>query len=585
MGHPLVEIDDLTVRYLRDGFHRAAVENVSFTISKGESLALLGDSGSGKTTIIKTLLGLLPPTAEVSGDVRVNRESIVGCQKTRAFRSALLEEIGFVPQAAMNSLDPVLRIDRQFHLAVSAHRKVSKREARQMAECAFEGVGLSPDYVTSYPHQLSGGMRQRVLIAMSQVLEPSLLIADEPTTGLDVVVQAKVLDTMRQLHDETGQALLLVTHDWDVAAQTCQRVVRLDAGDVVLDGPMDELDIRSHRRAPHLHASSTSPEVSVLEIEHLDVAYSQGRGLAAARADAWKPVLEDVDLTLRPGEILGVAGESGCGKSTLISTVAGLVPVSNGTMEVTLGDGERLSLDEQNIKTARRHVQMVFQDPYASLNPRWTVRRTVAEPLIAQKLGGVGGPLGASVDSLVDEALMAAELDPDQYSHCFPAELSGGERQRVSVARGLVVKPSVLIADEPVSMLDDATARSIVGLFRRLATERGVSIILVTHNMHILRESCDRVAVMYLGRFVEVGEGQEVLTSPCHPYTRALIEAAPGILATDPDHLLSDEPPSIFAKPAGCSFHPRCFRATEACTTELPLLGESGVACHHPLHH
>ncbi|MGO1971436.1 MAG: ABC transporter ATP-binding protein [Propionibacteriaceae bacterium] len=573
-------VTDLSVSY----GSKSVVRGVTFGVESGETVGLIGDSGSGKSTIIKSLLGLLPTTASTEGLVEFKGQSILGRQHSRSFRALLLEEIGLVPQAAMNSLDPVVRVDDHFHLAMRQHRRTTRREARGAAAEALERVGISGDRARAYPHQLSGGMRQRVLIAMATMLEPSLLIADEPTTGLDVVVQDRVLETMVRSKEELGHSLLLVTHDLEVARAMCDRIVRLADGQVIAQGTPAELDLGTSSDSPPGPVSGSS-ERPALVIRDLSVALSQGRGFAAQQRSGMSRIVEDVSLAVQPGEILGVTGESGCGKSTLLATLAGVVVKTHGEIELRQPGGDRIAVDRHYTRAARRSIQMVFQDPYDSLNPRFTVASIVAEPLIAQD---TQPPPGEQVESFrrrrVAETLRAVELDPNVMGPRYPAQLSGGERQRVAIARALVGQPSVLLADEPVSMLDDATAGSIVQLLRRLAREMGVAIVLVTHSTRLLRDHCDRVGVMYLGRLVEIGTGRELFTAPRHPYTRALMDAAvaPGQHGED-DARLHGEPPSMLSKPSGCVFHPRCPVARPECSTSSPDLGPDGVACFFPI--
>lgn len=577
---PTLAVSDLSVTY----GPKAVVQDVTFRVGSGETVGLIGDSGSGKSTIIKSVLGLLPTNASAEGRVEFAGQSILGRQHSRGFRALLLAEIGLVPQAAMNSLDPVLRIDDHFHLAMRQHRRTSRRQARRAAAEALERVGISGDRAKAYPHQLSGGMRQRVLIAMATVLQPALLIADEPTTGLDVVVQDRVLETMVRTKDELGHSLLLVTHDLDVARAMCDRIIRLGDGHVIAEGTPDELGIGAAESPQHQPAGGSSQRPA-LQIRDLSVALAQGRGLAAQRRGTMSRIVENVSFAVQPGEILGVTGESGCGKSTLLATLAGVVIKTGGEIDLSLSDGQRVAVADHYTKAARRSVQMVFQDPYDSLNPRFTVAAIVAEPLIAQ---GLQPPSGEKVDTFrsrrVEEVLRAVELDPGVMATRYPSQLSGGERQRVAIARALVGEPSVLLADEPVSMLDDATAGSIVRLLRRLAREMGVAIVLVTHSTRLLRDDCDRVAVMYLGRLVEIGPGRELFSAPRHPYTRALMDAAVAPGHHDEDSArLHGEPPSMLAKPSGCVFHPRCPIARPECSDHSPDADNDGVACFFPL--
>lgn len=584
----------LDVRHLSVGFPTrhgpvAALQDLSFAISGRETVGLIGESGSGKTTAVKAILRLLSPTARTGGAVSFLGHDL-STMPEPDLRRLRWTQLALVPQAAMNSLDPVQPVDKQIIEAIRTHRDISRRDALGMAHDALDRVGIHPNRAGGYPHQFSGGMRQRALIAMATILEPALLIADEPTTGLDVIVQDRILDLLTSAKRAVGSSMLLVTHDLGVAAEVCDRVIVLRHGTVVESGPVTEvfgnptheytrqlMDPAPSSRRPRSFTAEDSG-VPAVRIENARVTYSTGRGLSALRNANRVDAVEDVSLEVRPGEIVGIAGESGCGKSSLASALVGLTDLAEGSVAV---EGERFDAEHSpDWRHLRSKMQLIFQDPYQSLNPRFTVRRAVEEPLLAQ--------LQLSEDETnrrVDSALESAELKPvEKYAERRPHELSGGERQRVAIARALVLQPRVLIADEPVSMLDHSTGREIISLLRRLADDRGVAVLLVSHDLSMLRQVCDRIAVMYLGRVVESGPTADVLDTPQHPYTEALRAAVPSRtpMRTRSRVLLAGEPPSVLARPPGCAFHPRCPIATPGqCHTNAPPLdGEHHeVAC------
>lgn len=584
-GGPILEVRDLSVSFpTDDGFVRR-LTGLNLSLGAGQTVGLIGTSGSGKTTASKAILGLLPRNASVRGSVMFEGLNLLDLPE-RNLRALRWEKLALVPQAAMNSLDPVLRVDKQIAEVIRAHRRVDRASALAMSREALERVGIHPNRANAFPHQFSGGMRQRALIAMATVLNPTVLIADEPTTGLDVIVQDRILELLVQAKQEFGLSLLVVTHDLGVAAELCDEMIVLEEGrttstgtpaQVIGDKPQPVLHLTgpTETHAPHRKCA--------LAIEHLDVFHKSGRGLAALRQTSDLKALHDLSLSIDQGEVLGLAGESGCGKSSLIEALLGLNKTSSGTISV---NGQRpVHVDEIDWTAFRRQVQMIFQDPYDSLNPRHNVRRAVAEPLLANRSHlGLNGH--HEIESKVVAALSSARLDPAAYLDRLPYELSGGERQRVAIARALVLEPAVLLADEPVSMLDESTAGGIVELLGDLTHRLDVAILLVSHDLSLLRSICDRVAIMYLGEIVEIGPTNEVLKSPRHPYTRALLQAVP---SRDPAVQrtrvqLPGEPPTLAARPTGCPFHPRCPRATSICTENEPAL--SGVdhkaACWHP---
>ncbi|WP_114592592.1 dipeptide ABC transporter ATP-binding protein [Euzebya pacifica] len=587
VAEALLEVADLSVAYTTPAGTVDALSGLDLTVPAGGAVALVGESGSGKSTTVKSILGLLGHTATVtSGDLRFDGRSLLGRTESE-LRTLRAAQIALVPQAAMNGLDPVRPVIGQIVDVVRSHSTASSRDAHDMATAALDRVGIGQHQARWFPHQFSGGMRQRAMIAMATVLQPKLLIADEPTTGLDVVVQDRVMAVLEDLRHELGLAILLVTHDLAVAAELCDHVVVMKDGEGVESGPIRRVVATpKHDYTRKLLSRRTTARAATigepaLEVTGVSVAYSSGRGLAALRREPDVTAVEDVSLTVHRGEILGLAGESGCGKSSLASAIMGLAPLSRGEVRV----GPKLlthGAKRKEWREARRRVQMVFQDPYESLNPRFTVRRTLTDVLRSQ---GVRG----DVDSEIHAALESVELRPSaRYIDRRPHSLSGGERQRVAIARALVLHPDVVVADEPVSMLDRQTADQVAGLLRRLTQDEGLGVLLISHDMSLLGQVADRIAVMYLGRLVEVGSTAEVPVRPRHPYTRALVSAAPTLAAagTRTRVTLPGELPSNVDRPSGCAFHSRCPVAQTDCSHLDPSLeGDSHRhACLHPLH-
>ncbi|MEQ7010260.1 ABC transporter ATP-binding protein [Actinopolymorpha sp. B17G11] len=590
MNAPLLDVRDLTVDFVTTDGSVRALDTLSLTLERGETVGLIGESGSGKTTAGKAILQLLPSSAQTTGSVRFQGQDLATARPAD-LRRLRWHELAFVPQAAMNSLDPVHRVDRQLMEVLRTHTSMSRRQAATAAREALEGVGINADRASDYPHQFSGGMRQRALIAMATMLKPALLIADEPTTGLDVVVQDRILQVLETTKRELGLGLLLITHDLGVAAELCDRVYVLREGQTVEAGAVRKVFGRPEHPytrelldtalpASERPAGEARPEPAVV-VDSAAIRYATGRGVAALARRHEVAAVEDVNLSIGTGEVFGLAGESGCGKSSLASALVGLAPLAAGGAR--LAETDLTALSSREWRTVRSKIQMIFQDPFQSLNPRFTVERAVAEPLLAQTRLDT-----TELHERVLWALESAELKPvERYLTRRPHQLSGGERQRVAIARALVVRPQVLLADEPVSMLDRSIGRGVIDLLRRLATDLGVAILLISHDLSVLARACDRLGVMYLGRLVEVGPTHEVLQQPRHPYTRALVQAVPSQDPTTnrPHLLLPGELPSALSRPDGCAFHPRCKRADAGpCRTAVPQLHgtDHQVACWHP---
>ncbi len=573
----LLRVENLTVRYGSE----AVVDGVSFAIRRGESVGLVGESGSGKTQTALAIPGLLPEDARCSGSIRFEGAELLGASP-RVLGATRARHIGMVFQDPMQALNPYLRIGRQLSEVVVRHRLANRGEARRRVVEMLQKVGL-PDagrQYDAYPHQLSGGMRQRVLLASALIAEPDLLIADEPTTALDVTVQAQILELLETVRDDT--ALLLITHDLGVVAGHCERMLVLEQGRLVDAGATTSLFAspnHEHTRvlvaaAPRLDRPVELEPAggrSVLAVDGLSVSFDAER---RARLRA----VVDIDLTLGAGESLAVVGESGSGKSSLVRGILGLVPVASGRVVYA---GATLDGDVQRRALAvRRDLQLVFQDPVGALDPQMRVRDAVAEPLLVHEPALSSGERVARVGTALRKVGLGEEHLPR-----FPHELSGGQAQRVAIARALILSPRVLICDEAVAALDGSARARVLDVLRAAQRETGLSIIFISHDLAVVRSLCHRVLVMYMGRFVELADNRALFARPRHPYTRALIDAVP---VPDPragrrPAPIGGEVSSLLNPPAGCVFHPRCAHAADVCRQERPLpreLDGGRVACH-----
>ncbi|MEU8920930.1 ABC transporter ATP-binding protein [Kitasatospora sp. NPDC048545] len=693
---PLLSVRDLRVDFAGPHGPVPAVRGVDLTLRRGETLGIVGESGSGKSVTALSVLGLLPGTARVSGSVRLDGRELVGLpgKELAAVRG---RRVAMVFQDPLSAFTPVYRIGDQIAEAVRIHQRVDRATARRRAAELLDLVGIpAPDRaLDSFPHEFSGGMRQRAMIAMAVANEPDILLADEPTTALDVTIQAQVLDVLRTARRETGAALVLVSHDLGVIAGTADRVAVMYAGRVVETAGVDELFTAPHHpyslgligalprldgrggplvpipgspapmaelppgcpfapRCPlaeercstveptlepapgstseparegapdgaggHLSACLRSAELAerrpapaevypvpelpaatarrdrsglapVLAVSGLGKTFPLLKGTVFKRRVGEVYAVDGVDLDLREGETLGLVGESGSGKSTTLFELLRLGAPETGRIELLGHDTAELTRAEAH--RLRAELQIVFQDPMASLDPRMPIGDIVAEPLLAQRAPR------AEIALRVPELLRQVGLDPD-HAVRYPHQFSGGQRQRVSIARALAVRPRLLVLDEPVSALDVSIQAGVLNLLQALKAELGLSYLFVSHDLSVIRHLADRVSVMYLGRTVEQGEVSAVFDRPRHPYTRALLSAVP---LPDPAAerardrvLLAGDPPSPTERRTGCPFRTRCPRhagltdpADRArCERERPALagGAPGTdhqaACHHP---
>ncbi len=734
-AHPLLEISDLHVDIQTEGGVIQAVRGVTMSVEAGETVGVVGESGSGKTMLSLSVLGLLPGAAAVRGSVRLQGRELVGA-RNQSWYEIRGSRVAMVFQDPMTALNPMYSVGWQVAECIQLHQRVGRRAAARRVEELLEAVGLPNPVQTArrFPHELSGGMRQRVMIAMAIANRPQLLIADEPTTALDVTVQAQILDTLRALREHSGAAMILITHDLGVVAGVADRLMIMYAGKAVELGSVSEVFASPHmpytagllgsvptiedrvgrlstipgippsgtdygpgcafaprcpsaaavcrseqpdlaqvspghwaschfaapssvhlstlgRRAQEPGTSAPFPaggsepafgaeatpllrdeavggyagadervdwsvtdvaDVSVTTFVlnrtgasgpeapprvHLDTARGQvetigkvvlsARGLTKhfrIRTDSFRShaILEavtSVNLDLRAGRCLALVGETGCGKSTLGRLLLRLDDPTAGS--ITLEGTDITKLDDDTLRPLRRKMQMVFQDPYSSLNPRLSVGEIIGEPLIVHKV--------PDRDTHVQMLLASVGLDRAAGVR-FPGEFSGGQRQRIGIARALALQPQILVLDEPVSALDVSVQASVLNLLRDLQRELGLAYLFIAHDLAVVRQVADDVAVMYLGGIVEQGAAERIYNRPAHPYTTALLSAVP---VPDPVRerarnriLLKGEIPSPIDPPSGCRFRTRCWKADARCAEERPALrlleNEHQVACHHP---
>ena len=538
----VVEISDLTISFATDAGAVGAVDGVSLSVRHGEVLAIVGESGSGKTVTAKAILGLLPDTATQSGVILLaskdgeSTTDVVGLSvaQLRQVRGA---DVAMVFQEPSTALNPVYTVGWQLMEGLRAHGKYSKSQARAEAIDILGRVGI-PDPKTRvdyYPHQFSGGQKQRIIIAMALVLNPGLIVADEPTTALDVTVQAEILDLLRKCRDEFGAAIVLITHNMGVVADLADRVAVMYHGKIV-----EEADAVTLFSAPQNAYTKRLLDA----VPHVGQSTVQTSERASNRADTWAdttPVVTATDLriqypgrfgrpgfvavdgvsfAIRPGEVLGLVGESGSGKTTIGRAIAGLTRVTGGSLNV-LGR-EMNGIREHDFRKVRGQIGFVFQDPASSFNPLLTIAECVAEPLIIHKRASDA----AAARAKVDELLEAVQL-PHSYGDRYPHELSGGQRQRASLARAIALEPTLLIADEPTSALDVSVQSKVLELFGELQKEFGFAALFISHDLAVVDILADRIAVLYHGNLVEEGTGAEVLVAPRHPYTQRLLASLP----------------------------------------------------------
>ncbi len=667
---PLLDVQGLSVAFGPEGRAVYAVNDVSFQLAEGESLAIVGESGSGKSVTMQTLMCLIrkPPGRVTSGRALFRGRDLLAMPDSE-LRQIRGRDIAMIFQDPMSSLNPVLTIGLQLTEALREHQGLSEREAERQALDMLNLVGIANAALRmqAFPHQFSGGQLQRIGIAMALVCKPSILIADEPTTALDVTIQAQIVELVARLQKELGMAIIWISHDLSLVAGFVERVAVMYAGSIVETAPVERLfaapthpytigllnsipsltaantrlvpikgappnvtlaptfcafaprcdhsvarcreakpvlepvvsghaaacwrwrELQGFPRAPEsvmatARASGAAPNEPLLTVAGLKVHFPIRRGVLRRQVGAVRAV-DGVSFEVLRGETLALVGESGCGKSTTGRAVLGLERPSEG--EILFEGRDYADATSERLKERRRDMQMVFQNPFGSLNPRMTVGRIIGEGLRAQKIG-----TRTSREARVSDLLALVGLR-EALRDRYPFELSGGQRQRVGIARALAGSPKFIIADEPISALDVSIQAQIVNLLDDLKARLGLTYLFIGHDLSMIRYLSDRVAVMYLGRIVETGTTASVFGTPLHPYTRALLSAIP---VPDPKAggtrrriVLGGGVPDPSKPPAGCHFHPRCPKASEICAQVAPeprdfgssASGQHLVTCHH----
>ena len=529
MNAPIIQTKDLGVEFWVDGEWVMAAADINFSVSPGEVLAIVGESGSGKSTSAMSLLGLLPVNGRASGSVRLAGEELIGAEKKR-LRQIRGEEIAVIFQEPMTALNPVYTIGFQISEALKVHYpKMTKQQAKERALELLTMVEL-PDpekAFNSYPHQLSGGQRQRAMIAQSLSCDPKLLIADEPTTALDVTVQAEILDLLRNLNQKLQSGVILITHDMGVVADLADRILVMKDGRMVEQGTADQIFNRPQHpytqtllaSVPKLGRSArrffevVADAKPVLALKDVSIVYPK-RGKVPAFTAA-----KNVSFEIYPGEILGLVGESGSGKTTVGRAAIGLLPVSEGSIKLI---GEEIAgASQKQLRGLRQRTGVVFQDPGSSLNPRLPIGESIGEPLLLAKKAE-----GAALNQIVEDLLDSVEL-PRSYRNRYPHELSGGQRQRVGIARAISLNPDLLIADEPTSALDVSVQARFLDLLLELQDKLKFACLFISHDLAVVDTLAHRIAVMQHGELVEVGDRDQILNNPQRDYTRKLISAVP----------------------------------------------------------
>ena len=538
---PIVQVQNLNVGFrMRQGM-LDVLHGISFELRRGETTCIVGESGSGKSVAARAILNMVPTPGTINGgkilfdpDRKGATDLTALDPRGKSIREVRGGRIGMIFQEPMSSLSPIHTIGNQIIEAIRLHQSVGRKEARRLAVEALAQVEIpSPEKAADrYSFEFSGGMRQRAMIAMALSCRPDVLIADEPTTALDVTTQAEILDLIKSLQDEFGMAVMFITHDMGVVAEIADEVVVMEDGHVVEKGDVRQIfDAPGHpytvrlldaaRRLEQRAAAKVRPPArsgNILKVEDLHLRFEKREGFLQRVSDVTKAV-DGVSFELREGEALGIVGESGSGKTTVGRCIARVYEPDRGIIDYA---GHDLTVAAPGaLRGVRRQIRMIFQDPFASLNPRMTVKQIIAEPLVVN-----GIAKGPELEDRVASLLAGVGLDAammERYPHAF----SGGQRQRIVVARAIALEPKLVIADEPTSALDVSIRTQVLDLLLRLQAEMGLSFIFISHDMAVIRYFCDRVAVMYRGKIVEIGETEQIIKKPQHQYTRALLSSVP----------------------------------------------------------
>jgi microcin C transport system ATP-binding protein len=525
---PLLQVSDLHVGFRSDGQQSDAVHNISFDIRRGETLGLVGESGSGKSVSALSILKLLPYPAAFhkAGHIRFGGEDIFAAAPNR-LQAIRGNDIAMIFQEPMSSLNPLHNIEKQISEIIQLHNGATRAQARAKTITLLKRVGIdnAEDRLKALPHELSGGQRQRVMIAMALANEPKLLIADEPTTALDVTIQKQILDLLKQLQAETGMAVLLITHDLGIVRKMADRICVMQDGHIVERGTPDDIfDNAQHAYTQKLLDAEpsgllqTPPEAArLVEAENMRVWFPMRRGLLRRTYDHVKAV-DDISFTLKQGQTLGIVGESGSGKTTLGRAILGL---QKATGKATINGTDILQTGRQERRALRREMQIVFQDPFGALSPRMPVGDIIAEGLRLHEPSLSSGDIAQRVEDILREV----ELDPDTANR-YPHEFSGGQRQRIAIARALILQPRFIVLDEPTSALDRSVQAQIIDMLRRLQEQKGLTYLFISHDLKVVRALSHDVMVMQHGKCVEYGPTAQIFDAPQQDYTRNLIDAA-----------------------------------------------------------
>lgn len=531
----ILKVKDLQISFLTNDNEFEAVRGVSFEVRKGETLGIVGESGSGKSVTARSIMRLLPspPSFMKNGSIEFLGESLE-TKTEKEMESIRGRDISMIFQDPMTSLNPTIRIGPQIAESLIKHQQLSKKEAKNQAVEILKLVGIknSEERYNQYPHEFSGGMRQRVMIAIALACKPTLLIADEPTTALDVTIQAQILNLMKDMQQRFGTSIILITHDLGVVAGMCDRVAVMNNGEIVETGTTEEifenpqhdytkkllnalprLDERKKPKRPPLRSIGLENGKPLLEVKSLKQHFQLGKGNVLKAVD-------DISFFIKPGETLGLVGESGSGKSTTGRSILRLHEPTDGDV---LYQGMAINrLSKSELKTMRRHMQIIFQDPYSSLNPRLKVLDIIGQALDIHRLS----KNAEERKQRVEELLKMVGLD-SSHAMRYPHEFSGGQRQRIGIARALAVEPDFIVCDEPLSALDVSIQAQIVELLEDLQHRLGLTYLFIAHDLSMVKHISDRVAVMYAGKIVELAESEELYSNPQHPYTKSLLAAIP----------------------------------------------------------
>ncbi|MEB3310341.1 MAG: ABC transporter ATP-binding protein [Snowella sp.] len=537
MTESLFSVENLSVAYPHG--QTWAVNNVSFRLERGEKLGLVGESGCGKSTLGRTIMRLLPENSRHQGQVLFEGKSVLDLngEDLRKFRG---EVVALVFQDPMTRLDPLMTIGDHCLETLMAHQPwLSRHAAKNEALQTLERVKIAGDRWSQYPHEFSGGMRQRVAMALALLLKPKMIVADEPTTSLDVTVAAEILQELTRLCEEDEMGLILISHDLAMVGEYCDRLAVMNAGEIVEMGEINsilynpqhaytqsllEAALHIHHQPNEGNVADRKVEKPLLKISDLKQYFSLEGNLIQqffVKEKSFIKAVDDINFDIYAGENLGLVGESGCGKSTLSRTILQLLKPTSGQVEF---DGVDLSkLTESEMRQQRRQIQMIFQDPHACLNPMMTIGQNIADPLFIHQLA-----TPEEAEQQVKAMLERVRLTPvEDYYYRYPSDLSGGQQQRVAIARALITKPKLVICDEPVSMLDASVQSQVLDLMLELKTVFNLTYLFITHDLWVARFFCDRIMVMNKGKIVEIGETESIFTNPQDPYTQKLLSAAP----------------------------------------------------------